>query len=150
MKIKSIVIFFCIALMLGSLNSCGSREETVSCFPTQPINVVLNLTLPEYRNKLINDGWMDINEQQSGTRGLILVMIGDILNPKFKVYDKNAPHICPDTNTTLEVKGFKIVCPKDGAEWILFDGTPLKNARVPPKTYPVSYNPLAGEIYIYY
>ena len=44
----------------------------------------------------------------------------------------------------------KIVCPKDGAEWILTDGTPIKGTGLPPKSYGYSYNAATGELLIYY
>jgi hypothetical protein len=150
MKIFSVLKAFFILLVFSLLSlviSCESRAETVSCFPSQIINVQLNLNLPAYANDLNTKGWIYINEQQSGTRGLILVKTGT----GFKVYDRNAPHLCPDTNTTLEVKDdIKIVCPKDGAEWILQDGTPIKGSGLPPKSYDYSYNAATGELLIYY
>ena len=150
MKIFSALKTFFILLTFSLLSlviSCESRTETVSCFPSQIINVQLNLNLPAYANDLNTKGWIYINEQQSGTRGLILVKTGT----GFKVYDRNAPHLCPDTNTTLEVQNnIKIVCPKDGAEWILQDGTPIKGSGLPPKSYDYSYNAATGELLIYY
>jgi hypothetical protein len=150
MKIFSVLKAFFILLVFSLLSlviSCESRAETVSCFPSQIINVQLNLNLPAYANDLNTKGWIYINEQQSGTRGLILVKTGT----GFKVYDRNAPHLCPDANTTLEVQNnIKIVCPKDGAEWILQDGTPIKGSGLPPKSYDYSYNAATGELLIYY
>ena len=150
MKIFSALKTFFILLIFSLLSlviSCESRADTVSCFPSQIINVQLNLNLPAYANDLNTKGWIYINEQQSGTRGLILVKTGT----GFKVYDRNAPHLCPDANTTLEVKDrIKIVCPKDGAEWILQDGTPIKGSGLPPKSYDYSYNAATGELLIYY
>ena len=150
MKIFSALKAFFILLVFSLLSlviSCESRAETVSCFPSQIINVQLNLNLPAYANDLNTKGWIYINEQQSGTRGLILVKTGT----GFKVYDRNAPHLCPDANTTLEVQNnIKIVCPKDGAEWILQDGTPIKGSGLPPKSYDYSYNAATGELLIYY
>lgn len=150
MKIFSVLKAFFILLVFSLLSlviSCESRAETVSCFPSQIINVQLNLNLPVYANDLNTKGWIYINEQQSGTRGLILVKTGT----GFKVYDRNAPHLCPDANTTLEVQNnIKIVCPKDGAEWILQDGTPIKGSGLPPKSYDYSYNAATGELLIYY
>ena len=150
MKIFSALKTFFILLIFSLLSlviSCESRAETVSCFPSQIINVQLNLNLPAYANDLNTKGWIYINEQQSGTRGLILVKTGT----GFKVYDRNAPHLCPDTNTTLEVQdNIKIVCPKDGAEWILQDGTPIKGSGLPPKSYDYSYNAATGNFLIYY
>lgn len=150
MKIFSALKTFFILLVFSLLSlviSCESRAETVSCFPSQIINVQLNLNLPAYAIDLNTKGWIYINEQQSGTRGLILVKTGT----GFKVYDRNAPHLCPDTNTTLIVQNdIKIVCPKDGAEWILQDGTPIKGSGLPPKSYDYSYNAATGELLIYY
>ena len=150
MKIFSVLKAFFILLVFSLLSlviSCESRAETVSCFPSQIINVQLNLNLPAYANDLNTKGWIYINEQQSGTRGLILVKTGT----GFKVYDRNAPHLCPDANTTLEVQNnIKIVCPKDGAEWILQDGTPIQGSGLPPKFYEYSYNAATGIISIYY
>ena len=150
MKIFSALKAFFILLIFSLLSlviSCESRTETVSCLPSQIINVQLNLNLPAYRNLNTMGGWIYINEQQSGTRGLIVVNTGT----GFKVYDRNAPHLCPDANTTLEVQNnIKIVCPKDGAEWILQDGTPIKGSGLPPKSYDYSYNAATGIISIYY
>ena len=150
MKIFSVLKAFFILLVFSLLSlviSCESRAETVSCFPSQIINVQLNLNLPAYANDLNTKGWIYINEQQSGTRGLILVKTGT----GFKVYDRNTPHLCPDANTTLEVQNnIKIVCPKDGAEWILQDGTPIKGTGLPPKSYDYSYNAATGDLLIHY
>ena len=150
MKIFSVLKAFFILLVFSLLSlviSCESRAETVSCFPSQIINVQLNLKFPAYDNLNRMGGWIYINEQQSGTRGLIVVNTGT----GFKIYDRNAPHLCPDTNTTLIVQdNIKIVCPKDGAEWILQDGTPIKGSGLPPKFYEYSYNAATGIISIYY
>ena len=150
MKIFSALKTFFILLIFSLLSlviSCESRAETVSCFPSQIINVQLNLTFPAYAIDLNTKGWIYINEQQSGTRGLILVKTGT----GFKVYDRNAPHLCPDANTTLIVQNdIKIVCPKDGAEWILQDGTPIKGSGLPPKSYDYSYNAATGDLLIHY
>ena len=130
-----------------NLNSCSEREETVNCFPDSPINVVLNLNLPTYFDLQTVGGWIYVNEQQSGTRGLIVVRTTN----GFKIYDRNAPHICPDNNTTLNVENnIKVVCPKDGAEWILITGEPTKIAQVAPKTYRYNFDSATGILSIFY
>lgn len=143
---KTFSILSLITLLIFSnlaIKSCGSTEDTVSCFPNNPINVTLNLNLPAYYPLNQVGGWVYINEQQSGTRGLIIVRASDTT---FKVYDRNAPHICPDSNTTLEVQdNIRIVCPKDNAQWILLTGQPTAVANVQPKTYFYSYDP-SGKI----
>ena len=146
MKINNLFVFFIVYSVFSS-TACSNREDTVSCFPNQIINVQLDLTFPAYSDLKIMGRWIYINEQQSGSRGLIVVNTGT----GFKVYDRNAPHLCPDSNTTLEVQNnMKIVCPKDGAEWILTDGTPIKGTGLPPKSYGYSYNAATRELLIYY
>lgn len=134
---KSTIWAFILIFSLLPVVSCERSAETVSCFPTTSVNVVLNLNLPAYQNLQTTGGWMYIDEQNSGTRGLIIVRTGT----GFKVYDRNAPHICPDSSTTLSVEeNIKIVCPKDNATWILLTGQPTAVASVAPKTYQYDYN----------
>lgn len=149
-KISSITIFY-ILLVFSFLNtnSCSTREDTVSCFPDTPINVNINLNYANYNNLNFVGGWIYVDEQQSGTRGLIVVRTAD--NPaQFKVYDRNAPHLCPDNNTTLEVKdGISIICLKDNASWILLTGQPTSVSSVPPKTYFWSFDATSKNLNLY-
>ena len=148
MKRNISALILSITLIFSTLNlsSCDNREETVNCFPDVPVNVILNLNLPAYYSLQNVNGWIYVNEQQSGTRGLIIVRT----TSGFKVYDRNAPHICPDTTTTLSVdNNIKIVCPKDGAEWILLTGEPIKIAQIAPKTYRYNFDSNSGILSIF-
>ncbi|SFI39662.1 Rieske (2Fe-2S) protein [Halpernia frigidisoli] len=147
-KKTSNFLYFTILIFSSFLviNSCGNRQETVSCFPNSPINVTLNLSLPLNQNLQNTGSFIYVNEQSSGTRGIIVVRTTN----GFKAYDRNAPHICPDANTTLEVQNTtKIVCPKDGATWILITGEPITISQVPPKTYPTNYDSSTNILTIY-
>ncbi|MBP0612235.1 hypothetical protein J8J42_04130 [Chryseobacterium sp. cx-311] len=141
-----IATVFILVFSALNLNSCGRSAETVSCFPDTQINVLLNLNLPAYQSLQNVGGWIYVNEQSPGTRGLIVVRT----TTGFKVYDRNAPHLCPDSNTTLTVTdNIKITCAKDGAEWILYTGEPTQIAQVPPKTYQSNYNAGTNVLTIY-
>lgn len=149
-KISSITTFYILLVFsFLNINSCSTREDTVSCFPDTPINVNINLNYANYNNLNFVGGWIYVDEQQSGTRGLIVVRTAD--NPaQFKVYDRNAPHLCPDNNTTLEVKdGISIICPKDNASWILLTGEPTSVSTVPPKTYFWSFDATSKNLNLY-
>lgn len=145
-------IYFTLLILLAlsslSLKSCRTEEPTVACFPSTPINVTIDLNYPSYFNLQNVNGWIYLDEQQSGTKGLIIVNTGN----GFKVYDRNAPHLCPDGDQTkLEVvDNIKIKCPKDQAEWILLTGQPTEVASIPPKTYPYNYNSNSKILSIYY
>ncbi|MGD1319637.1 hypothetical protein [Chryseobacterium sp. 2R14A] len=142
-------IFILLTFSILNINSCSNRDDTVSCFPSTPISVNLNLNLAAYNNLNFVGGWIYVDEQQSGTRGLIVVRTAD--NPaSFKVYDRNAPHICPENNTTLEVKdGLSIICPKDNATWILLSGQPTTGSSLPPKTYFWNYDAATKNLSLY-
>jgi hypothetical protein len=134
-----------------NINSCSSREDTVSCFPNSTINVNLNLNLALYNNLNFMGGWIYVDQQQSGTRGLIVVRTGDT-PAQFKVYDRNAPNLCPDNNTTLEVKdNLYIICPKDNSKWLLNNGSPSQESTtgLPPKTYFWSYDATTKNLSLY-
>lgn len=140
-SLLTLFIFSSLTLIL-----CSDREEVVNCFPEQPVNVTLNLNLPAYFPLEAVGGWVYVDVQQAGTRGLIVVRTSN----GFKVYDRNAPHICPDATTTLAVENnIKIICPKDGAEWILLTGEPIKVAPVSPKTYRYNYDPATATLSIF-
>ncbi|PIE50381.1 MAG: hypothetical protein CSA38_03940 [Flavobacteriales bacterium] len=132
------ILFILIIINNLAFNSCKNREETIDCFPNVNINVSLNLNLPAYQPLQNVGGWVYINEQNAGTKGLLLIRTTN----GFIAYDRNAPHICPSQDTRLKVENdIKIICPKDGAEWILLTGEPVKIAEIPPKRYFVYYQP---------
>lgn len=151
MKIKKNLSLF-ISLLTFSLltfnSSCSERNETVSCFPNATVSVQLNLSLPSYYALQNEGGWVYVNEEGSGTRGLIVYRRSLNGQNAFMIYDRNAPHICPDTGTTLEVEnGTAIHCPKDNAKWILSTGQPTAVSKIAPKMYGYSFNSNILSIY---
>ena len=42
----------------------------------------------------------------------------------------------------------KIVCPKDGAEWILLTGEPINISQLPPKTYTYTIDNISNTLFI--
>ena len=145
--LKTLVTIALVISILKILNSCGNREETTSCFPNQLISVQINISLPAYYPLQNIGGWVYISEQQSGTRGLIIYRASAT---SFKIYDRNAPHICPDTNTTLEVEGGTLViCKKDNAKWFLMNGAPAEVSAYPLKQYFSTFNPSTNILNIY-
>lgn len=132
-NIQKIIFSFFFLLIL----SCSSNEgEGDGCFPDSTINVSLNLSLAAYQSLQQTGGWIYYSGDLAGSRGLIIVNIGN----GFKAYDRNAPHICPTVNSTLEVENdFIIVCPEDDAQWILTTGEPVAVANRAPVSYFTAY-----------
>lgn len=126
----------CLAVVLmligmGSITSCNSDEGQLNCNPAYAISASININLPLY-SELETRGWTYVGGEGTGTRGIIVVKT----NSGYKAYDRNAPHICPTLNSTLEVvDDIKLYCEEDGAEWILLTGQPLHTADRAPRVY---------------
>ncbi|CAH0287745.1 hypothetical protein MP478_21170 [Chryseobacterium sp. WG14] len=142
-KTFSIISIFTLLIFSNlSINSCGSTQDTVSCFPTVPIDVTL---LPNHYNDLLTKQWTYVDIAGAGTRGLIVVKVSN----GYKAYDRNAPHICPGENTTLKVEYPLVICPKDNAKWNILNGGPTDVAPLPLKSYFCEVNPGTNTIRVY-
>jgi len=143
--VQRIPIILILTFSTLSILSCESREETVSCFPHQQVGVQIFLNLPRFQPLQHPGGWVYLDDPGSGARGLIVIRT----TTGFNVYDRNAPHLCPGPETTLEVKDdIKIICPQDGAEWMLLTGQPLKIAKIAPKRYNYTFDPASSTLTI--
>lgn len=133
-------------LMVGV--GCSDEDGQRSCNVEYNVSAVINLSYPLYSDLQNPNGWAYVQGEGTGTRGIIVVNTGN----GYKAYDRNAPHICPNAESTLEVvNGIKLYCPYDGAEWILLTGQPLVNEEgfAPdrtPRTYLVI--PQGGSLFI--
>jgi len=155
-KNRALFIFILIISILSINNSCSERNETVSCFPNTPISAVINLSLPAYYNLQTPGNWAYTRDETgTGTNGLIIYSFYSNTTNKlgFMIYDRNAPHICPGTDTVLKVNegSTKVICPKDNAEWFLTTGQPLNDiAKTGLKTYRYyDYNPNTKILSVY-
>ncbi len=128
-------------------SGCENGNKTISCFPSSSINVTVDLNLPQFQNLASIGGWAYIGAGPlSGTRGLVIVRKNQ---NEFIVYDRNAPHICPTNNSTLEVRSdIYLYCPEDGAKWLLSSGQPMEVSERPPKIYPSQF--IGNVVYIAY
>jgi len=116
--------------------SCSDEDTAVDCIPYVSVHAQYNLSLPFYSDLNMPNGYVELPpDGTNGSRGVIIVNTGN----GFNAYDRNAPQICPSPNSTLVVEDdIKIVCPQDGAEWVLRSGQPLNDAtqgRTPRRFY---------------
>lgn len=122
-KLISTTSFLFLIFSLLSIKSC-ERDGTSSCFPNDIINT--EIFLNGYTNLMTATWEYTKGEVGTGSRGLIIFQKA---SGEYKIYNRNAPHLCPGEDTTLTVitddDGFlKIYCPKDGAKWLLQNGEP--------------------------
>lgn len=122
---------FVILFIVGFSNSCNDDDGQKNCNPVYTISASINVGLPLY-SELETRGWTYVGGAGTGSRGIIVVKT----NSGYKAYDRNAPHICPTTKSTLTViEDIKLFCEEDGAEWILLTGQPILIADRAPRTY---------------
>jgi nitrite reductase/ring-hydroxylating ferredoxin subunit len=142
-RLRNILI---INLLICILACDRSNDTQLNCLPRQSINTEINLNLPLY-NELNNiGGYIYLNGPGTGSKGIIVVRGSN----GFLIYDRNAPHICPENNTQLVVTdNIKITCPKDQAEWILITGQPIKVADRSPIRYAYNYDDKSKSLSIF-
>lgn len=129
---NKLALRFGFLFLMGIFLGCNDDDGQLNCNPQYTVFAVVNIGLPLYSN-IETRGWTYVDGEGTGTKGIILVKT---TNGTYKAYDRNAPHICPTTNSRLEViDDIKIHCPEDGAEWILLTGQPIAVADRTPRTY---------------
>jgi nitrite reductase/ring-hydroxylating ferredoxin subunit len=132
MIFKKLALGFGILFFLGWTFSCSDDDGQMNCNPQYIISASINVALPLY-SELESKGWTYVGGEGTGTKGIIVVKNS---NGTYKAYDRNAPHICPNSNSQLVVvDDIKLFCPHDEAEWILLTGQPIKIADRSPRTY---------------
>jgi nitrite reductase/ring-hydroxylating ferredoxin subunit len=132
MIFKKLALGIGILFFLGLTFSCSDDDGQMNCNPQHTISASINVALPLY-SELESKGWTYVGGEGTGTKGIIVVKNS---NGTYKAYDRNAPHICPNSNSQLVVvDDIKLFCPHDEAEWILLTGQPIKIADRSPRTY---------------
>lgn len=116
-----------IALIIVSViyTSCNDTQSSSSCMPKSSVSAAYNLNLPLYNTLLTPNSYVELSaDGTNGGRGIIIVNTGS----GYRAYDRNAPHICPTTNSTLTVENSSVVvCPEDDSQWLLLTGQPLND-----------------------
>lgn len=123
---KNYLKLIIVSFLMICVSACNNDQGRSSCMPHSYVNARYSLNTPQLIPLQSPMGYVVLNpDGTNGGRGLILVNTG----ARFLAYDRNAPQICPTAKSTLEVvDGLRVVCPEDGAEWILNTGMPVNPA----------------------
>ena len=98
--------------------SC-EKNEINDILPNVPVDVTINLDLPQYINLQTPTGWAYTN---GGIQGIIVQNTG-IGNPPFKAFDRACPN--GDCTTAMTFVGsLKLTCSCDHSEYSIIDGSP--------------------------
>lgn len=113
---KIFILFFLITAF-----SC-EKNDTVDLLPNVPVDVVINLDLPQYINLQTPTGWAYTSGGNDGLQGILIQNTG-IGNPPYKAFERACPN--NDCATPMTFDGsLKMVCSCDKSEYSIIDGSP--------------------------
>ncbi|MEN8927542.1 MAG: hypothetical protein ABF242_02775 [Flavobacteriales bacterium] len=129
--LKIVSIFFVLTLLLH----CNKDNQERAFYP--PIDVYVNITLPQYNGLQVPGGWAYV---QGGLKGIIVYARG---GNEFSAYDRNCTFNEENSCGTAEVNSDNIIidCLCDGSQYNIFDGgVNTAPATLPLKGYQTSFN----------
>ncbi|NJM80479.1 MAG: hypothetical protein HC854_14245 [Flavobacterium sp.] len=127
MKNEKIFFLFILFLSLGC-----SKEDRINnnnpFLPNFPVDLTINLNLPEYSNLQFVSNAIFIDNGISGIRGIFVFNAG---SNNYLAFDAACPNQALSNCSTMTINGIKAVCACDGAEYSFFSG------QAPGKQYPM-------------
>lgn len=107
--------------LLVAIFSC-EKNETNDILPYAPVDVTINLNLPQYQKLQIPTEWTYIDKGANrGLQGIIIQSTG--LTPPYKAYERACPN--NDCASGMNFDGnLKMKCPCDNSEYSIIDGAP--------------------------
>lgn len=125
-------IFYFVAILF-CFTACGD-DDVDTLLPNVPVDVTINLNLPQYVNLQTPTGWAYAT---GGIKGIIIQNQG-VGNPPYKAFDRACPN--NDCTGAMEFDGsLKLTCPCDDSEYSIIDGSPqTPNGRYFAKEYKVT------------
>lgn len=125
---KYILLLLIFPILFGC--SGDSPKNNNPYLPSYPVNVEINMNLPQYSNlKFVSNA---VFIPDNGVRGIIVFNSGSGYN----AFDAACPNQALSACSTMTIKGINSLCACDGAEYSLFSGQsagkqyPLKQYRV--------------------
>lgn len=123
--------FFLFAFLF--LTAC-SDDDIDTLLPNTPVDVTVNLNLPQYIDLQTPTGWAYAT---GGIKGIVIQNQG-VGSPPYKAFDR----ACPDNDCTGPMTfdgSLKLTCPCDNSTYSIIDGAPqTPNARYFAKEYKVT------------
>ena len=113
---KKYLILFIITLFF----SCDKDEiqNNNPYLPSYPVNLNINMSLPQYSNLLSPANAVYVNSAGQGIRGVIIFNTGS----GYVAYDAACPNQSLSSCSTMYINGIDAVCPCDDVRYSLFSG----------------------------
>lgn len=111
---------FIFLLFLITAFSC-EKNDTEDLLPYVPVDVVINLGLPQYIDLNTPTGWAYTTGGNDGIQGIIVINTG--ATPRYKAFERACPN--NDCTTPMTYDGaLKLTCSCDKSEYSIIDGSP--------------------------
>lgn len=125
------IIYF--LLVVFCFSSC-SNDDDETLLPDVPVDISVNLNLPQYIDLQTPTGWAYLT---GGIKGIVIQNQG-VGSPPYKAFDR----ACPDNDCTGPMTfdgSLKLTCPCDNSTYSIIDGSPqAPNSRYFAKEYKVT------------
>ncbi|MGX7667264.1 hypothetical protein [Flavobacterium pedocola] len=128
---KFAALFFLMVVL--SCDKDSNVNDNNPYLPNYPVNVQLNLNLPEYNGLNYVSNPVYVNLAGSGIRGLIVMKTGEGM---YNAFDRACPNQALSDCSTMTISGINALCPCDEKEYSLYSGQaagvqyPMKKYRV--------------------
>lgn len=124
---KSIIFFILLGVSLGC-----SKDDRVNnnnpYLPNYPVDITLNLNLPQYNQLLYDTNVVYVNNGLAGIRGIFVFNAG---GGNYVAFDAACPNQPLSNCSTMTINGIKALCSCDDTEYSFFTG------QAPGKEYPM-------------
>ncbi len=123
--------YFSFLIILAFTISCdtGSFNNKNPYLPNYPVNVIINLSLPQYSNLQFASNHVVVS---GGVNGIVVFNTGS----DFVAFDLACPNQALSACSTMTINGINATCPCDNAVYSLFSGQspglqyPMKQYRI--------------------
>ncbi|WP_130733450.1 hypothetical protein [Flavobacterium sp. J27] len=116
---KKIYIYLFLFVLLLSCNKDDSINNNNPYLPNYPVDITINLSLPQYNNLQFVSNSVYINSGAAGVRGVIVFNAG---SNNYVAYDAACPNQPLSSCSTMTIEGIKAICACDDAEYSFFSG----------------------------
>ena len=125
---------FLLLISLFIFTNCSSDDNINNnnpYLPNYPVNITINLDLPQYVSLQYPSNTKYINTVGAGVRGIIVINTG----AGFNAFDAACPNQPLSDCSTMRINGINAVCPCDDVSYSLYSG--IGDAQYQMKRYRV-------------
>lgn len=130
---KKLAILSVFTLLSISCSKDSAINNNNPYLPNYPVDLTINLNLPEYNNLRFVSNSVYINTGIAGIKGVFVFNAG---SNNYVAFDAACPNQSLSNCSTMTINGIKAVCACDNAEYSFFTGQaqgkqyPMKQYRV--------------------